>query len=36
MRLARTQDVIAVAELNTGMLIRGETNVQVMIGGCGG
>jgi sulfur-oxidizing protein SoxY len=36
MRLARTQDVIALAELNTGKLIRGQTNVQVMIGGCGG
>jgi sulfur-oxidizing protein SoxY len=36
MRLARTQDVVAVAELNSGQLIRGQTNVQVMIGGCGG
>jgi sulfur-oxidizing protein SoxY len=36
MRLARTQDVIAIAELSTGELIRGQTNVQVMIGGCGG
>jgi sulfur-oxidizing protein SoxY len=36
MRLARTQDVIAIAELDTGDFIRGQTNVKVTVGGCGG
>jgi sulfur-oxidizing protein SoxY len=35
LRLARTQDLIAVAELNSGVLIKGTTKVAVNIGGCG-
>jgi sulfur-oxidizing protein SoxY len=35
MRLARTQDVIAVAHLSTGALIKGATKVSVNVGGCG-
>jgi sulfur-oxidizing protein SoxY len=35
LRLARTQDVIAVAELSSGVLIKGTTKVAVNIGGCG-
>jgi sulfur-oxidizing protein SoxY len=36
LRLARTQDLIAVAELNSGALVSGRTNVKVTVGGCGG
>ena len=36
MRLARTQDVIAVAKTNTGELYKVSNNVKVTIGGCGG
>jgi sulfur-oxidizing protein SoxY len=36
MRLARTQDIIAIAELTTGEFVRGQTNVKVTVGGCGG
>jgi len=36
MRLARTQDVIAVAELSDGRFLMGKRNVKVTIGGCGG
>lgn len=35
-RLARTQDVVAVARTNTGQLYRVSRNVKVTIGGCGG
>ena len=35
LRLARTQDLIAVAELNTGVLVKGTTKVSVNVGGCG-
>lgn len=36
MRLAKTQDVIAVAKTNTGKLFQVSNNVKVTIGGCGG
>jgi sulfur-oxidizing protein SoxY len=36
MRLARTQDVIAVAALSDGKFLLGKRNVKVTIGGCGG
>jgi len=36
MRLAKTQDVLAVAKTNTGQLYRVSNNVKVTIGGCGG
>jgi sulfur-oxidizing protein SoxY len=36
MRLARTQDVYALAELADGTFLRGRKNVKVTIGGCGG
>ena len=36
LRLARSQDVLAVAELNTGEWVSGTTNVNVTVGGCGG
>ncbi len=36
LRLARTQDLIAVAELNSGALVSGTANVKVTVGGCGG
>lgn len=35
LRLARTQDVIAIAELNSGALVSGTANVKVTVGGCG-
>lgn len=35
-RLGRTQDVIAVAELSDGRLFVGRQEVKVTIGGCGG
>ncbi len=36
MRLAKTQNVIAVAELIDGSIIQDTTEVKVTIGGCGG
>jgi sulfur-oxidizing protein SoxY len=36
MRLARTQDVVAVAELSDGKYLLGKRSVKVTIGGCGG
>ena len=36
MRLARTQDVIGIAELSDGRFLMGKRNVKVTIGGCGG
>ena len=35
-RLAQTQDVVAVAKLADGSFVRTSTNVKVTIGGCGG
>ena len=35
MRLAKTQDVVAIAETNGGKLFIGKRNVNVVIGGCG-
>lgn len=35
MRLAKTQDVICLAELSNGKLLMGTTRVEVEIGGCG-
>jgi sulfur-oxidizing protein SoxY len=35
MRLAKTQDVIAIAETNKGEFLRGSRNIEVTIGGCG-
>jgi sulfur-oxidizing protein SoxY len=36
MRLARTQDVIAIAELSGDRFLMGKRTVKVTIGGCGG
>lgn len=36
MRLARTQDIISVAELSDGKFLINKRNVKVTIGGCGG
>lgn len=36
MRLAKTQDVVALAKTSTGKLYRVGNNVKVTIGGCGG
>jgi sulfur-oxidizing protein SoxY len=36
MRLAETQEVIAVAELSDGKFVLARQSVQVTIGGCGG
>lgn len=36
MRLAKTQDIYAVAELSNGSFLIGKRNVKVTIGGCGG
>ena len=36
LRLARTQDVIAIAELSNGTLIKAITKAAVTVGGCGG
>ena len=36
MRLARSQDVVALAELSDGRLLLAKTTVKVTIGGCGG
>ena len=35
MRLARTQEVVALARLADGRLLRASTEVRVVIGGCG-
>jgi sulfur-oxidizing protein SoxY len=35
LRLACSQEVIAIAELNTGELIRGQTKVNVLLDSCG-
>lgn len=35
MRLAKTQDVVALAELSDGRILMASRNVQVTIGGCG-
>lgn len=36
MRLAKTQDVVAVAEMSDGKFLLGKRTVKVTIGGCGG
>ena len=36
MRLAGTQDVIAIAELSDGKFLMAKRAVKVTIGGCGG
>lgn len=36
MRLAKTQNVVCVAEMSDGKLYTAKTNVKVTIGGCGG
>jgi sulfur-oxidizing protein SoxY len=36
MRLAKTQDVLAIAELSDGKFLMGKRAVKVTIGGCGG
>ena len=36
LRLARTQDVIALAELSDGKVLQARKTVKVTIGGCGG
>lgn len=36
MRLAKTQDIYAVAELSNGSMLVGKRTVKVTIGGCGG
>jgi sulfur-oxidizing protein SoxY len=36
MRLAKTQNVIALAELSDGRVLRAQSEVKVTIGGCGG
>lgn len=36
MRLAKTQDIYAVAELSNGNMLVGKRTVKVTIGGCGG
>lgn len=36
LRLAKTQDVIAIAETSKGELLAGHTIVKVTVGGCGG
>lgn len=35
-RLAQTQDVVAIAKLEDGSFVRAASNVKVTIGGCGG
>lgn len=35
LRLARTQDLVVIAELNSGALVCARGNVKVTIGGCG-
>jgi sulfur-oxidizing protein SoxY len=36
MRLAKTQDIVAIAEMSDGKLFSGKRAVKVTIGGCGG
>jgi sulfur-oxidizing protein SoxY len=36
MRLARTQDVVGIAELSDGRFLMSKRNIKVTIGGCGG
>jgi sulfur-oxidizing protein SoxY len=36
MRLARTQEVIGLAELNDGRFLMTRRSVKVTVGGCGG
>ena len=36
MRLAKTQEIVSVAELSTGKFLVGRKTVKVTIGGCGG
>lgn len=36
MRLAKTQDIVAIAELSNGSMLVGKRTVKVTIGGCGG
>jgi len=36
MRLAKTQDIVSVAELSNGTFLMGKRTVKVTIGGCGG
>ena len=36
MRLAKTQDIVALAELSNGTMLVGKRTVKVTIGGCGG
>jgi sulfur-oxidizing protein SoxY len=36
MRLAKTQDVVAIAKMADGSFVQAKTNVKVTIGGCGG
>jgi sulfur-oxidizing protein SoxY len=36
MRLAKTQDIISLAELSDGKVLMGKRTVKVTIGGCGG
>ncbi len=36
MRLAKTQNIVAVAEMSDGTLVRGTREIKVTIGGCGG
>jgi sulfur-oxidizing protein SoxY len=36
MRLAKTQEVVAVAQMSDGKVYMGKTTVKVTIGGCGG
>lgn len=36
MRLAKTQDIVAIAELSDGKFLMGKRVVKVTIGGCGG
>ena len=35
-RLAETQDVVAVAQMEDGSFVQARANVKVTIGGCGG
>ncbi|MEO1550864.1 MAG: thiosulfate oxidation carrier protein SoxY [Pseudomonadota bacterium] len=35
-RLAKTQDVIAIAQMEDGSFVKASANVKVTIGGCGG
>lgn len=36
MRLAKTQDIVCIAEMSDGRLFMAKSNVKVTIGGCGG